>query len=51
MIDFSCDKKTLFKKNSKKYIETKRKNTEEMEGLHDNASALIEILKQMMANN
>ena len=29
----------------------KRKNTAEMEGLHDNASALIEILKQMMANN
>ena len=33
----------LFKKKSKKHIDVKRKNKEEMEGIHDNASAIIHL--------
>ena len=33
--------KRLYLKNSKKHMDIKRKNKEEMEGVHDNASAFI----------
>ena len=32
----------FYKKNSKKHIDIKRKNKDDLEGVHDNASAFIE---------
>ena len=38
----SSDPRVRLKKNSKKYTDIKRKNKEEMKGIHGNSSALIE---------